>query len=266
VTCTKLTIEYGCSFSQLSTDLHKYLPALESLLEKREEVREKLELLIVAYHCCYNIAVDHRLAVCRFTETNSKHIHSVYKVDLNEESKETIFRLMDLALVVHYPMLQSDVKILKYVENETLWNSQLRNYAYIVELELKPTPKTKYRSTSKDDINQVFVQFAARLCYLVYWDELIWQEVESEEPSTSKRLKRSTKLQALIDYTLPNQERADFNWKWLVVISEMIYNYPASLQKGDFQLLLQSISQFQATMEGEVQVHAFTKCCLVLLE
>lgn len=239
---------------------------LESLLEKRVESREKLELLIVAYHCCYNIAVDHRLEVCRFTETISKHIHTVFKVDLNEESKEKLFRLMDLSLIVHYPMLDGDAVKLKYVNDVALWNSQLRNFAYIVDLELKPTPKTKYRSTTKLNINQVLVQFAARLSYLVYWDELVWQVDKNEEPTTSKRQRRSTKLQALIDLVTPNQEQAEFNWKWLVVTAEVIYNYPASLQNEDYQVLLQAISQFQATMEGEIQVYAFTKCCFVLLE
>lgn len=265
VTCTQLSVEFGCSFSQLSSDLVRYLPELEILLEKREESREKLELLKLAYHCCYNIAVDHRLEVCRFTEKISKHIHSVFKVDLNEDNKVKLFRLMDLALVVHYPMLESGQEKLKFVENSALWNSQLRNYAYIVDLELKPVSKTKLRGIAKQDLNQIFVQFAARLCYLIYWDDLIWQETDGDEQNHSKRQRRFFKLQALIEFTQPVQG-ADFNWKWLVVIAEVICNYPPSLQADDYQLLLQTIAQFQSSMEGEVQIYAFTKICSVMLE
>lgn len=265
VTCTQHAIEFGCSFSHLASDLINYLPNLESLLEKNEDSRKKLELLKVAYHCCFNIAVDHRLEVCRFTEKISKHIHSVFTVDLNEESKEKLFRLMDLALIVHYPMLETEREKLKFVEDVALWNSQLRNYVYIVELELKLQSKVKHRGVVKQDMNQVLVQFAARLCYLLYWDDFAWREAKDEESNQSKRLRRSTSLQAMIELAQPTPE-AEFNWKWLVVIAEIIYNFQSSLHLEEYQILLQTIAQCQGSMDSEFQIYAFTKICSVLLD
>lgn len=206
ILCTRLVLELGCSFSHLSTELKQYLPSLTSLLEKEKRTKqERQELLFVAYHCCRNIAIDFRFEVCRFTEVIGKYIHEVFSVDFSEDTKESLFRLMDLSIVVHYPNLVTNQKELEYIDDKNIWNTQLRNYWHIVQEELKPALKTRYQSQAKQEFSQVFAQFAARLCYLIHWDDTVWmtQSECSEEGSSSKRVKRANKLQSLIDFAQP---------------------------------------------------------------
>lgn len=213
--CTKL-VELGCNFSRLAEDLSKYLKNLTSLLEKQTEEREKLELLMITYHCCRNIAVDYRFEVCRFTEVIAKRIKEVFKVDMDSDKKTLLFKLMDLAVVVHYPNLANDKSKYEYVVDHDEWNRQLRNFIYMVGLELKLPPRSKYRSQFNPEVNQVVAQFAARLCFVMFWDDSVRQEEEKEE-SSAKRVKRSNKLQALLDLTQPSEDKLEFNWKWLTI-------------------------------------------------
>lgn len=267
VVCTKLLVELGCRFSHLSTDVHNYFDNLAKLLMKRTEEREKLELLMLAYHCCRNSLSDYRFKVSRFTEAIGQHIHGVFKVELNEEAKITLFKLMDLALLVHSPNLASDGKLHKFVADEAEWNLHLRNFVYIAELELKLPPKTKHPNSGREpEVNHIFAQFAARLFFLTKWDETIQPEDENDEPSSSKRVKRTQKLQSLMDYAQSSADPSEFNWKWLTIISEMIYNYPAALTNEDYQPLLQMLSHCQPTIEYDFQIYAFAKCCFVLLQ
>lgn len=267
VTCARDVVELGCSFSQLAADIHKYLPSLTNLLEKRTDEREKLELLYLSYHCCNNIAIDYRFEVCRFTETIMKHIHAVFKVDINEQCKLILFKLMDLALIVHHPSLENDRHTLEYVHNKDVWNLQLRNFVYIAQLELKLPPKSKYQNQTRlQQVQPVLAQFAARLCFLTFWDDTVWQTVDDGEPSQAKRTKRADKLQSLMDFAEPSEDPAEFNWKWLTIIGEIIYNYSSALTSDDFQPLLQLLAKGQATIKHEFHIHAFTKCCFVLLQ
>lgn len=265
VTCAKLSIELGCAFSHLSTVLATHLEPLTALLEKRSLDRERLELLNVAYHLCRSIAVESRFAVCQFTETNAKVIHSVFKVDLAEESKEMLFKLMDLSLVVHYPSLNEDRCKLEFVSDRTAWYVQLRNFEYAAHQEMKLPPKSRYRS-GKLEMNQIVVQFMARLTCLMYWDDSFWLEIEADESQPAKRIQRANKLQTLLDFAQPSTDPNEFNWKWLVVISEVIYNYPLALRNENFQPLLHILAQVQPMIENELHVYAFTKCSFVLLQ
>lgn len=264
VQCTTSVIEIGTNCSFLAVDLSKYLEKLKKLLEKRENNRERLELLKTSYHCCLNIAVDFRFEVCKFTESTMKYIHKIYDKNASEEQKTTLFKLMDLALVVHSPNLKHDRSKLNYVDDSKEWNIQLRNFEYIMEQEMSEPPKSKYRF-EKPVMNQIFNQFAARLCYLIYWDDTLWndQDAESGEQS-SKRMKRKHKLQTLLDRACPAEN--EFNLKWLLVICEMIQEFPDSLTAEDFQPFLQLLAQFQPTIEYDIQMYAFSKCCLILLQ
>ncbi|CRK98221.1 CLUMA_CG011584, isoform A [Clunio marinus] len=263
--CTNQVIEYGCNFSHLTIDLENHLEMLARLLEERKDPKEKLELLLIAYNCCQHISAESRFTICRFTEEIAKHIHIVFKVDMNEEVKVTLFKLVDLSLIVHYPNLGSCKEKLQFIANESAWKVTLRNFIFMVELELKNQPKTKYRGCAAPELNQIVAQFAARLCYIVYWNNSIWDEIDYEE-QLSKRQKRSEKLQALIDFAQPTEELKDFNWKWLTVLSELLYNYPSALENDHFQLLLQLLSRVQESIEHESHIYAFTKCCHVLLQ
>ncbi|CRK98224.1 CLUMA_CG011587, isoform A [Clunio marinus] len=173
--------------------------------------------------------------------------------------------LVDLSLIAHYPNLGSCKQKLQFIANESAWKVTLRNFIFMVELELKNQPKTKYRGCAAPELNQIVAQFAARLCYIVYWNNSIWDEIDYEE-QLSKRQKRSEKLQALIDFAQPTEELKDFNWKWLTVLSELLYNYPSALENDHFQLLLQLLSRVQESIEHESHIYAFTKCCHVLLQ
>lgn len=264
VSCAKSFVEIGCSFSHLSSDIVKYLIPLAQVLENREDDREKLELLFLAYHCCRNIAADFRFEICRFTELITKHIHRVFKVELNESAKETLFKLMDLSIIVHYPNLETNGRgSLEYVKEVEIWNSGLRNYSYIVDIEIARS-KSKYLRNVNENVDQVFAQFAARVCFLFRWDESFW--LANDEENSSKRVCLTKKLQSLMELAKPSSNRTDFNWKWLAIIAEVIHNYPSALENEDFQPLLQMLSECQASAELEYQIYAFTKCCFVLLE
>lgn len=262
--CTKQALEQGTAFSHVASSLHKYLPQLVALLGKRTDDREKLELLTIAYLCIRNIVVDYRFEVCRFTEAIAKYIHQIFKVDLNEESKHVLFKLMDLAIIVHYPSLEHREQ-LEFINDKKVWYQQLRNFVYIIQLELKLAPKAAYRSVSKPEVNQIFAQFAARLCFLVYWDYAIWEEnFEHEEENPPKRIRRSRKLQALMDFTQTSSDK--FNWKWLNVLAEVLYNYDSALCSEDVPGLMDMLAQCQGSIEHEVQVYSFARCCFVLLQ
>ncbi|CAO1305967.1 unnamed protein product [Diamesa serratosioi] len=265
VQCTTSLIEVGTNCSFLAVDLSKYLKRLQKLLETNENNRDRLELLKTSYHCCSNIAVDFRFEVCKFTESTMKYIHKVYDKNASEEQKTTMFKLMDLALLVHSPNLKNDRSKLNYVNDSKEWHTQLRNFAYIMKQEMHLPPKTKYRSETKPVINQIFNQFAARLCYIIYWDDTIWNDQDSESGEQSaKRVKHGNKLQTLLDFACPAEN--EFNWKWILVICEMIQEFPDSLIAEDFQPFLQLLAQFQPTIEYDIQMYAFSKCCLILLQ
>lgn len=267
--CAKLVVELGCSFSQLSSDLTQYLEVLTSLLQKENRSKqEKQDLLMVAYHCCRNVVVDSRFEVCRFTESISRHIHEVFRKDLPEETKESMFRLMDLAIVVHHPNLDTGRNQLEYVADGKVWNTQLRNFWHIVKEEAKEPLKTKYLSHTKHELNQVFTQFAARLCFLIHWDDTIWMEADNEEASTSKKARRDNKLQVLMNLAQPCNEPAEkeINWNWLTIIGEVIGNYPSALENHDFQQMLQMLAECQKFIAHPSNIYGFTKCCYILLQ
>lgn len=52
----------------------------------------------------------------------------------------------------------------------------------------------------------------------------------------------------------------------MIVISEIVHNYPPALEDQDFQPLLQMLSFCQPTIGNAFHVYAFTKCCYVLLQ
>jgi hypothetical protein len=219
---------------------------------------------VIAYHCCRNIAVDYRFEVCRFTETIAKHIKEVFKVDMNGDVKIILFKLMDLAVIVHHPNLAGDKVNHEYVADRNEWNGQLRNFNYMIGLELKLPPKSKYRSQTNPEVNQVLAQVAARLSFLMHWDDSVWIAEEAGENS-AKKVKRSNKLQALMDLAQPSEDRSEFNWKWLTIIAEVIFTYPSALQDEDFQQLLKTLDFCQPSIDHESQIYTFTKCCFILL-
>lgn len=267
VRCARSVVELGCEFSHLCTELHNLLRPLKSLLEKRTQDNEKLELLMISYHCCRNIAVDFRFDVCRFTEAIGKHIREVLNTNMDEDSKRILFKLMDVSILVHHPSLGDGHSQLDYIDDKAVWCTQLRNYEYAVEQELKLPLRAKYGANDRrPEVDQVLVQFAARLNFLIHWDDSLWVDAEdNEEASTAKRSKTSTKLQSLMDFAQPSANLAEFNWKWLTVIGETIWNFPSALRSEDFQPLLLILSQCQPMVAHESHVYAFTKCCVVLL-
>lgn len=52
----------------------------------------------------------------------------------------------------------------------------------------------------------------------------------------------------------------------MIVLSELVSNYPKALINDDFLPLLTILSQFQPTIEQSIQVYALAKCSLVLLQ
>lgn len=262
--CTKSAVELGCSFSYLAADLDKYLPKLKVLLEKCNEQHQIAELLVIAYHCCINIAVEHRYEVCIFTENIGKYIKDVYKVEMKSDVKEILIKFMDLSIIVHHPLINNNQT--DYVVDIEEWNRHLRNFHYILNMEMKVViSRNKYQnnSNSKQDFSHTLIQFAARLCYLMYWNQSVWNEEEENSESSNKRKKITDKLGSLIE--LAQVSEKEFNWKWIAVIAELIERFPMALQTDHYQPLLLLLFKYQSTIENELQVYSFTKCCLVML-
>lgn len=264
----KSVIKTGTSFSYLAMELHQFLPTLTVLLESKTNYAHITELLIISYQCCSKIAVENRLEVCLFTEKIAKYVKTVFKSNEKEESiKENLFKLMNLALIVHYPVLNVDKQKMKFVGDGDEWHRQLRNFSYILNTEMKSVLKTKYtiNSNVKNEVNQIVVQFAARLSYLIYWDESIWFDQESEEfANVSKRPKVTNKFGSLMD--LAQSEGGEINWKWILIIAELVSIFPEALESEYYQPLLQMLSTCQATFGNSQQIYAFAMICHTLLE
>lgn len=266
--CTKSIVKIGTSFSYLSAELNKFLPTLAVLLETKSVAQQVTDLMIISYLCCTSIAVEHRYEVCLFIEKIAKYMRVVFRSVIDDANKELLFKFMDLAIIVHYPLLNGDKLKMKYIGDVNVWHRELRNFKDIMEGEMKcVVQRSKYsmKSNTTTDINQIAVKFAARLSYLIFWDESIWFDQDDDDvTSSSKRPKVTNKLGTLMDYAQPRDN--EFNWKWIAVIAELMFMFPDALENQYFQPLLTLLSNCQATIENSHHIYAFARICCSLLD
>uniref|UniRef100_A0A182SNQ9 Uncharacterized protein n=1 Tax=Anopheles maculatus TaxID=74869 RepID=A0A182SNQ9_9DIPT len=222
--CLSLAVVKFLSNCSMPTLLAAYLTRLMEHIrltanEKKSNVL--YELINTALNVIQAIAVDCNSKIIRFLESLVPYTVKIYKEgNLRNEQKSVLFRLMHLSLIVLYPEGKSHVHVKRLTkdcsqpsEDEEVCKKTLREYHYIVTSEMKAREQSSSSQGAKDNVLfcDGFVDFAARLCYTVYWNEDNWKESNSDE-SVVKRNKRFNKLQSIMDMigTTPNH----YNTRW----------------------------------------------------
>lgn len=275
VDCAQKVVRAGCDYSYLACEIVKLkvFDNIKLILSNRtsnNSVKEKQEVLMLTYYCCRDIATDYRFELCKFLEDITVYINSAFMNDNHEKYRPFLFQLMNLALVVHNPNfgISGDNSHMEFVHDRKKWHTSLRNYEMMLLEELKLI-KTVYRERQPPKVNCFTSEFAARFCYYVYWNDEIWNENIGMEDDVQnpKRKKLTNKLQTIIERIRPQEDSStNFNWKWFIVLCELISYYPASVQNDDYIEILKIMSECQHLIEFKEQVYAFTKICSVLLQ
>jgi hypothetical protein len=125
---------------------------------------------------------------CTYYELESKYeamrLNDCHEVQVMSSSKwfdsiryifmfclqEIIFKFMHLSLIIHSPkldLLNASSSASDHFEKETEWYKSLRNYFYDVTLEMRAVSKKKNLNNCEPTMNDVFLQFAKRLCLMV---------------------------------------------------------------------------------------------------
>lgn len=275
--CISKIVEFGCRYSNMVFDLVK-LKALSTIkkLLKITDGRpvEKERLLVILYDCCKHLIADFRfeLVKCLFTESLFGDIRYVFEKNMKSARKPILFKLMDIAIIVHVPNLnETDSKKLQFIPNIDVWKKMLRTYEWILDKELqqKYTIKRREKRVPDIEISLITALSIARFCYHYYWSDELRSNIEDNQhqQTVAKRQKRSSKLQVLFEKIKPNENSMEkFNWNWLMVFSELVYYFPNSLTTNDVHDVLSMLAECQSHIEIKEQQFMFTKCCFVLLQ
>lgn len=266
-----LTLAVRKSLENCSVQAHfvKFLDPLAKMINDCDRGKLQNELIKVAYFCVSGLAVDYRYEVCNFTEQISQRVVKAYEPKMEEETKSIFFRLMHLAVVVHSPEKSFSEwrsnESLFYAVDQTEWNKCLRNFYFVVGNEIKAHVATSYNAVGGKEVPFVegFMSFAARLCYVMFWHDEVWTNVEPDAGSSVKRTKRANKLQGLMD--LIDADSNQPNWRWLIILAEVVSRCPAVLGEEDYQPLLHLLSSIQPKLQLSSQLKAFRLCSLALL-
>lgn len=105
----------------------------------------------------------------------------------------------------------------------------------------------------------------------MFWDEEFWNNsglAENETGESScKRIKKSNKIQSLLDLIVHNVNGGQMNWRWLVILSELINSYPNVVEnKEDILKILSIVVNFQVTIQYPLQIKTVLKCCETLIK
>ena len=272
--CAQKVAIAGCENSYLALEMInlKVFDHIKSIISSRNTgsnfVRERQELLVLLYYCCRDNIVDFRFEICRMLEDFTGDIQSAFLSDTHDRYRPVLFKLMDLTLIAHIPILGNDKDKMEYIHDKKNWYTTLKNYEYMLMEDLKPM-RAAYREKTPPKVSSITCEFAARFCFYVYWNDEIFQEQMSEDSGEQipKRIKLTNKLQTIIERIKPASEQTGiFNWKWLAVLSELIANYPETLQNDDIADIINLLSECQPLIEFKEQIYSFTKCCSILLQ
>lgn len=280
----------SCEHTYIAYDLVnlKVFDTLKVLLEKctggsdkTVDARRKEKLLVIAFRCCQYVAADFRIDLCEFTENIHEHILFAVKENIKSDRKQWLFKLMDLTLLIHVPSIgmTDNNQELEHVCDTQKWYKTLLAFDEIIDKEMhqKMNRVSRDKSVPVIELDLVASLIIARFCYYAYWNDEILKCLEctgndnnnvlgedtADEPSAPKRKKSSNKMQKVIDKV---NSAEGFNWNWLVVLGEMIYNFPGSLEHENMFDIIKILSECQSSIVLKEQLYTFTKCCCVLLE
>ncbi|XP_049537442.1 serine-protein kinase ATM [Anopheles darlingi] len=276
--CLSLAIRKFLENCSKTTFLADYFPRLMEQIRQTEKNKCMNELIVIALHAVQGVAVDARVKVQAFLNSLTPYILKAYEPKMADEQKIVLFRLMHLCLVMDSPggKLQSgqDDRLTDELPAPTIVpqerNKQLDQLFCIVSAELKEQLSRNYipkYATLEREIKFVdgFLDFAARLCYTINWDETGCTVREEKcEESSSKKVKKARKLQKLMDFACSTSNQN--NMCWLIIISFVLERHCAALLLQDYQPLLQQLSELQPAVQSVEQHRAFYRCCEVLLQ
>ncbi|XP_050088728.1 serine/threonine-protein kinase ATM [Anopheles aquasalis] len=276
--CLSLAIRKFLGNCSKTTFLANYFPRLMEQIRHTEKNKSMHELIGIALHVVQAVAVDGRVKAQTFVSSLKPYLVKAYEVKMADEQKIVLFRLMHLSLILDSPggnlrpvqddRLTDELPAPSIVPQER--SKQLRQLFSIVSAELKELLSRSYApkyTTPEREMKFVdgFLDFAARLCYTIYWDENGCVVNEESGESSSKRAKKCRKLQSLMDFA--NTTSSPNNMCWLIILSLLLERHCMEpLQPEDFQPLLQQLSELQPAVQSVEQHRAFYRCCEALLQ
>ncbi|XP_049286368.1 serine/threonine-protein kinase ATM [Anopheles funestus] len=265
--------------SLLDTYLTRFMDHIQQMVNE-QKVNVLLELIDTASQMVQAIAVDCRIKTIQFLESLVPCTVKIYKKgNLRNEQKTILFRLMHLSLIILYPQgksLSHAKKLTKdytrAFEDDEVCRKTLREYHFIVMCEMKTRnlsasqgAKAFHGEISLRQETQLcdgFIDFAARLCYTVFWNEDNWKEGSRDE-TVLKRNKQFNKLQSVLDMigTGPNH----YNTRGLFILSTILDRYEAAICAEEYMPVLHLLCNIQPTLQTPMEHNAFYQCCIVLL-
>lgn len=197
--CVPLLVRCGTRNSHLATDLHQYLPNVVRIVRQDHQIKAQHQVMMIVYefminvslsdshiflpifkfHLSLQLAANHRISICKFTEEVLSELIKQYNYRMDDATKLVLFKILHLSIVVHYPRAHTDethtfspdsarsLPPINYVNDIHLWHKQLRSMHHIVESEIKECGKSFGRSQIIPNFCNTFDSMAAALCAVV---------------------------------------------------------------------------------------------------
>lgn len=263
VKCLTNAIEKGVEQLNISSTLETHLvPMLTKIQGVSSDV--KMNMLKIAYLIASGTIVNKRSVTCQLLFGIAKSIFDTYNATrIRDEHRSYIIKILDLIIVAD--TVTDDPKAL----DQQSWNFLLQSCTYIVEQEIERMDRsTVAYGGASFTIDPIFIDFAAKVCALTFWDENVWvSSTGSQQPQ--KRMKYLGKYQALISRTEATSSNARLNrkysWRWMLILGKVMDMHPERIENDDYEVILQLLSEFQPQIQKPEQFQGFYLACKALL-